>query len=115
VSEAPAVSPLIGDQGGKSSSSGFQRFARNVQTIAHIGRQQVVGKLDVLGNHSRVVDHDIPLAAAQSVQLTIPVADQRLYVRHSVRAVFATIEMCHPPAKTQRLAREMRTDESGSA
>src|SRR6202044_2071226 len=42
VREAPAVSPLMGDQGGRSSSSGFQRFARK-SSGTHVARVPAFG------------------------------------------------------------------------
>jgi hypothetical protein len=95
--------------------TGIRGDAGNVQAIADIGCQQFRRHLDVLGNLACVVDDDIPLAAAQRVDLAIAIANERLDVRNPLGTVFAAIEMRYTPTQTQSLLRQMRTDESGAA
>ena len=65
---------------------------------------------------ARIVNHNVPLASAQRVELALAVADQRFNARgYSIDGGFAAIEVGYLPVQSQSFAGEVGADETGAA
>src|SRR6516225_1916049 len=82
--------------------------------MADVGGQKLGGHLDELRDEAGVIDHRVPLATAQRVELTSAITYEGFHACDATGGMLAAIEMGHLPTAPQRLFSQRRTEKSSA-